>query len=356
MSKQVTTNVKEFLASAKWAFATRRVARADAVQLMCPASQAVSGDLVLARVAHIGSHQRVQLTEGRPSTLYPGDLIVAACGARYATDQFEGVAQIDPNGTDLLAGGGCLGIMRVRNGKMRQPTRVVPLGLLGNANGEVINLDRYALPAKRTRTDACVIGVIGASMNAGKTTAAAAYIRGLRAAGFRVGAIKATGTGAFGDFNAYLDAGAHWVGDFTCAGMVSTYRQPIDRIEQALATLIGTATEAGCEVLVIELADGVLQTENAALLRRPEVREQFSGFLYAVSDALAALGGQTALRQLEIEPLALAGLITTSPLNVAEAKAATGLPVLSKEELTDPLVAAALTRSTRPSCPDQLAA
>ncbi|MCF7992363.1 MAG: hypothetical protein K9M02_18130 [Thiohalocapsa sp.] len=356
MITPVTTNSKDLLASAKWAFATRRVARADAVQLIRPVAQAVSGDLVLARVAQIGSHQRVQLTEGRPSTLYPGDLIVAACGARYAADQFEGIARIDPKGTDLLAGGGCLGIMRTRNSKMRQPTRVVPLGLLADAEGNVINLDRYALPAKRTRTDACVIGVIGASMNAGKTTAAAAFIRGLRAGGFRVGAIKATGTGAFGDFNAYLDAGANWVGDFTCAGMVSTYLQPIERIEQALATLIATGTEAGCEVLVVELADGVLQAETAALLRRADVRGQFSGFLYAVPDALAALGGQTALRQFRIQPLALTGLITTSPLNVEEAKAATGLPVLSKEELTDPLLAAALTRSATSAEAEQLAA
>ena len=75
-------------------------------------------------------------------------------------------------------------------------------------------------------------------MNSGKTTAVASLAHGLSAAGHRVAAIKATGTGAFGDFNAFVDTGARYVADFTDAGMVSTYLQPLDRIEAGLDTLL----------------------------------------------------------------------------------------------------------------------
>jgi len=72
------------LQSAKWTFTTRRVNRAAAVGLGPDVARARVGDLVLARVETIGAHKRVQLDAGRPSALWRGDLIVAACGARYA--------------------------------------------------------------------------------------------------------------------------------------------------------------------------------------------------------------------------------------------------------------------------------
>ena len=342
--------VQRLLAEAKWAFSTRRVRRADAVNLHRGFEEARSGDLLLARVAHTGSHRRVQLTDGRPAELYPDDLVVAACGARYASDQFEGIAKIDAGGVDLLAGGGCVGTMRLYHAKMKRPTRLLPLGLLTDREGQVLNLERYALANAGRPSGLRAVGVVGAAMNAGKTTAVAALVHGLRRAGFRVAAIKATGTGAFGDYNAYLDAGAHFVSDFTDTGMVSTYMQPIARIEQALDTLFDAAAQAGCDVAVVEFADGVLQRETAALLGKASVKSAFAGFVYAVPDALAAVGGSVALARLGVTPAALTGLISLSPLNVNEAEQATGLPVLSREALADPAPAAALLNAmTRPA-------
>ena len=328
--------VANLLASAKWAFSTRRVNQADAVNMRRDVTSAVSGDLLVGRVVSIGSHARVQLTDGRPSELYVGDLIVAACGARYASDQFEGVARISAEGADMLAGGGCIGTMNVQHGRMKTPTRIQPLALLCDARGHILNLDRYAMQTQAEYGTIPAIGVVGASMNAGKTSAVASLVHGLQRAGFRVAALKATGTGAFGDYNAYVDAGAHFAADFTDVGMVSTYLQPLSRIETGIRALFNAAAERGCNVAVVEFADGVLQQETAALLANPRMRELFGGFLYAVPDALAALGGKVALKQFGIEPLALTGLLTQSPLNVTEAQRATGLPVLSREALRKP--------------------
>ncbi len=232
------------LAQAKWAFATRRVPREHAVCLSEALADAISGDLVLGRVERIGSQKRIQLAEGRNSTLYEGDLVVLACGNRYAPDQFEGLAELDPNGADLLAGGGVLGRMRHRHARMSAPTRMVPLGLVANKSGEVINLADYALQPAPRPEGLTVICAVGASMNSGKTTAVASLAHGLTRAGHWVAAIKATGTGAFGDFNAFVDTGANYVADFIDAGMVSTYRQPPDRIESGLNTLLAHAASS----------------------------------------------------------------------------------------------------------------
>lgn len=341
MTKQTPVS-KTFLTQAKWAFSTRRVARGDVAVLGDDLSQAVSGDLVLARVERIGSHKRLQLAEGRPSSLYVGDLVVVACGDRYASDQFEGIARLNPAGADLLAGGGVIGEMRQRHANMSPPTRLVPLGLLGDGNGKVINLDRYALAPLQLAHGMTVIAVVGAAMNAGKTTAVASLAHGLSRAGHRVAALKATGTGAFGDFNAYVDAGAHYVADFVDAGMVSTYRQPLARIEAGMDTLMAHAAAEGCGVALIELADGVLQQETAKLLELPHRRAGFDAVLFAAPDPLAAVGGTAALRRIGIEPAALTGMVSCSPLAIDEAEGATGVSVLTRAALCDPAFASAL--------------
>ncbi len=354
----VTPISSTILTRAKWAFSTRRVQREDAVCLSDTLADATSGDLVLGRVERIGAHKRIQLAEGRPSTLYAGDLVVLACGDRYAPDQFEGLAELDPNGADMLAGGGVLGRMRHRHARMSAPTRVVPLGLLTNASGSVINLAHYALNPAPRPDSLTVICAVGASMNSGKTTAVASLAHGLSRAGHWVAAIKGTGTGAFGDYNAFVDTGASYVADFTDAGMVSTYRQPLDRIVAGLDTLLAHAASEGCEVAVVELADGVFQKETADLLKNPRIRDSFAGVIFAAPDALAAAGGCAALRGMGVEPAALTGMVSCSPLGATEAETATGVRVISRETLCDPAHANALlaellaARHSRTAAPD----
>lgn len=333
--------------SAKWAFTTRRVDQRDVLRISRAIHLAESGDLVLAQVESIGSHGKLQLACGRPSELYPGDLIVLACGARYASDQFEGVAEIRRDGADLLASGGVVGTLRQRHAAMKMPTRLRPLGLLLDQDSRVINLARYAMASPVEGRPPVVIGVVGSSMNAGKTSAVAALVHGLRRAGWRVAGIKATGTGAYGDFNAYEDAGAQTVLDFTDAGLVSTYLQPLPRLEEVLCSLLSAAAAARAEVAVVEFADGVLQRETAGLLAMPDVRGLFSGFIFAAQDSLSALGGCVALARLDIVPIALTGLIARSPLSLSEAEQATGQVVMSREALRDPAQAGVLMNVMR---------
>lgn len=319
-------------------FSVRTVAMADAFtvgerRVVRP------GDVVLAEVTKLGQHRRLQLASGRYRALNVGDLFIAAAGCRYAADQFEGRGEIrSDEPCALLAGGGVVGVLETQNAAMGMPTAVRLIGVVADTAGKRITLGRYGQPANGERPPR-VIAVVGSGMNAGKTTAAAALVRGLHRSGLRVGAIKATGTGSFGDLQAYDDAGAHWVGDFALTGMASTYRQPVERLAADIDTLLAHAGQQGCQAAVVEIADGLLQPETRALLTDPRSRQWIDGMLYAASDALSALGGLDLLARWGWKPLAVSGLVTRAPLAVRELQAARPIDVWGREELADPALA-----------------
>src|SRR6056297_1270944 len=190
------------LHTAKWAFTTRRVAQDAPRRFVAAVDRAAPGDLLLARVAVLGQHRRVHLRTGRPSTLYAGDLVVVCVGARYAPDQFNADADIAEDGCDLVAAGGIAGTVRASHARMAVPTRLTPVGLLADADGAVLNVDAFALPAVPAvpalgdlpavpaAGDLPVFAVLGTTMNAGKTTTATALVHGLSRAGLAVGAAK----------------------------------------------------------------------------------------------------------------------------------------------------------------------
>lgn len=332
----MTPSVFSLLPASKWTFATRRVDRKLIAAMDTDFHEARAGDLVLAQVESLGQHRRVQLPCGRPSSIYPGDMVVLACGARYAPDQFEGLAEIDSTGADLLAGGGCIGRMVARNDLIKNATRLLPVGRLLDQTGVPINLERFALPRSERAGEIPVIFVLGSAMNSGKTLATAQLALGLRRAGYRVAALKGTGTGAFGDFNQYSDTGAHVVADFTDAGMVTTYREPLARVKDGLNRLLGHAAEQDCEIAVMEIADGLFQRETGQLVADPWFAARLSGLIFACGDAVAAAGGVAQLARFGLRPDALTGLLSCSPMAAAEAENATGVPVLRKDDLADP--------------------
>ncbi|MFM2389670.1 MAG: hypothetical protein RLZZ437_1225 [Pseudomonadota bacterium] len=294
----------------KWAFSARRIPCDLVAGLDLDVAAAQAGDLILGRVLIVGQHGRIQLAEGCPATLYPGDLIAMPCGARYAPDQFEGLAEIDAEGCDMLAGGGCLGRMVWRHDRMKAPTRVQPLGRLTDAAGRVLTTTDFALPKPEQIAEIPLIVVVGTSMNSGKTTATVALTHGLTRAGWAVAALKGTGTGSFGDVNDYADAGAAFVGDFTDAGMVTTYLEPLDRVKAGIATLLAAAAAQGATVVVMEIADGIFQKETAALLADPEFVTRMAGCVFACGDAVAAAGGVSVLASQGLRPVCLTGLLS----------------------------------------------
>lgn len=321
-------------AEARQAFATRRVPRQDMRSLIGGALRPQAGQLLLARVTALGQHRSVELANGRKAGLYPDDRVILAYGNRYAPDQFEALVPLDLGPCAMVAGGGIAAREVERNAAMAAPTRVQPLGLIGDADGRALDLMAYRLPdlplpQPRPR----VYAVCGTSMNAGKTHTVAMSIRGLRAQGLRVAACKITGTGSGNDLWRMHDAGAHPVLDFADNGLPSTYGTPVAALEQGLRRLVAECARQGADCVLCEIADGLGQAETAGLLRSPTLRELCDGLLFAAADPLGAAAGERWLDAAGLPLIAVSGLVSADAVSLAEARRLLRVPVLEAVQL-----------------------
>ena len=325
---------------AAWAFATRRVPHDAEWTLLPPVGVPRAGDLILASVDSLGQHDGLQLPSGRRKQLFPGDEIVVAYGNRYASNQFEALIPETLGPCHLVAGGGIAARAVSWHVRMTKgPTQITPIGLLGNAESRRLNLSDHALyPAVDWHDHLPTsIAVVGTGMDSGKTQSCAYLVRGLIAAGLRVGYAKITGTGAGGDTWLLKDSGAFPVLDFTDAGMATTFMASPQRIESTLVTLMAHIAQEGVDAMVLEIADGVLQRETAALLQSPVFARLVAGIVLASQDSMGASAGVNWLQQHARTPvLALSGVISAAPLQAGEATAALGLPVHDRQGLATP--------------------
>jgi len=335
------------LRRASWASTTRRVC--GPLRIAEGMSTPAPGDLLLARVDAIGFHANLQLPDGRRKRLFVGDEIVVAYGNRYAPNQFEAVVPRSFGPCQLVAGGGVAARALSWHGRItKEPTQITPLAWVAGASDAPANLRDYALPtleripAPQPRT----LVVCGTSMDSGKTQTAAFLVKGLSLAGLRVGFAKITGTGSGGDTWLLRDAGAHVVLDFTDAGLASTYLEPAWEIQRVFTTLVGHLAQANVDAIVLEIADGVLQVETAALLKSPLFAATVDGVIFASGDAMGALAGESWLRRNHLPLIALSGIVSSSPLQSQEATKSTGLPVLDRQDLLRAQTALGLLSAT----------
>jgi hypothetical protein len=338
------SNEARSIQEAKIAYAARRV-DPEAMRCLVTDVQPRAGDLVLARVIEIGHHKRIHLPNGGKKTLFVGDLVIVAYADRYAPNQFEAFVPGDLGECHLVAAGGIAGRVVGKHGRIhRRPTRLRPLGLVASeAEAPPLNLGGFSLPPIATgpRGGIPVVAVVGTSMDAGKTTCAAHLAHGLRRSGARVGYAKVTGTGAAGDPGLLRDAGASPVLDFTDVGFASTYRLSPSVVESIFVELITHLEAAAVDAIVVEVADGLLQKETAALLESKVFRKLVHGVVFAAGEALGALAGAEWLRDRRLPLRAVGGYLTRSPLQMREAEACR-VPILGLPDLDDPATAAKL--------------
>jgi len=292
-----------------------------------------SGDVLLARIEKIGKNARIELTNGRASSLYEGDLIVVVLGNRYATEQFEGYARLRGSLCHLLSMGGLCGIMESRHAGVIEPSSLRVLGLLGNAQGEPLCLSDYSLGPRFIRNRPRVLAVCGSSMDVGKTYTARSLVLGLRNLGSQVAGIKLTGTATGRDTWSMSDAGARPALDFLDGGLPSTYLCSLEKLLELYELLVSHAASEGAEWVVMEIADGLLQRETASLLHCKSFISSVHAWVYAAGDALNAAGGIAALRACGVEPAAISGVISMSPLAMREAAGATGVRCVTAQAL-----------------------
>ncbi|MEQ1783632.1 MAG: DUF1611 domain-containing protein [Hyphomonadaceae bacterium] len=327
---QVTKYLADQLGNAHRAFATRIADIGLAASLDLHARPA-AGDLCLVRVTRLGQHRHIELVSGRRAALAVGDELIVAFGNRYASDQFEAIVPPTLAECHLVAGGGIAAMTLSRHASMKAPTDIQPLGILRDASGVALNLSRWGWPGVATPSNAPLqphmILVVGTSMNAGKTTLCANVIRTLRECGLRASALKLTGTGSGGDLWKYQDSGALEAMDFGNVGLASTAGMDVRVLDAAIGRLCA-AVSPQADVIVAELADGILQRETSQLLQASNLRSRAGSILFAASDPLGAVAGIQLLSSWGLDVSAVGGLMTASPLAVREFSAFCSTPVI----------------------------
>jgi hypothetical protein len=314
-------------------YALRRVPTSSFDCLLPRPAAPQSGDIVLAELERIGRNTRLELAEGRACQLHRGDLLAVVFGNRYATEQFEGYARAHGDACDLLSMGGLCGLLESKHAAVEGPTKLRLLGAIGDPQGQPLRLKEFALPAVPKSSRPHIAVVCGSSMDAGKTYTAASLIHGLHRRGQSVAGIKLTGTAAGRDTWAMLDAGACAALNFIDGGYPSTYLCTPTELLKLYSLLVAHAAALGARWVVVEIADGLFQQETSALLRCRDFVATVDAWMFATNDPLAAACGVRTLRGWGIEPVAISGVLTQSPLAMQEAVAATGVACVTAGEL-----------------------
>jgi hypothetical protein len=290
------------------------------------------GDVVLVQIDSLGYHERIMTAAHDRQRLYEGDCLLAVCGNRYATDAYE--AEVD--GLDdlhILTGAGMIGTVKSKYQRMKRPTNLTFLGYACTEAGARINLkSSHRPPSAIDRSLDNVVLLVGTSMNSGKTTTAAKLSKSLLRRGLRVAACKVTGSLSHRDLHELQATGVHDVRDFSDYGLPSTYLCEEHELISVFEAMLSDAAQVRPDLVVMEIADGVLQRETQMLLTNSEVRPRVRGVVLAAGCAPSALFGSAQVKAYGHDVVAVSGCITNSPLFMREFSQHCDIPIGSSAD------------------------
>ena len=291
-----------------------------------------NGQYIVCRVCDNPMHRNyeVELRNGRVARLFAGDHLIGVLGRRSATLQVVGsweavepVSNDQPVYLDLLSIAGVMGKCTSRS---PFAGTLAPLHYLGHAlrGGRPVAMSDFATHASDASLNTPVILIVGTSMDAGKTLAAARLIRILTKRGLKVAASKLTGVGRYRDVLAMRDAGAQWILDFVDAGLPSTV-VPADEFEQAVTPLLARIGALGADVVVMEAGASPLEPYNGDTAVRL-LGDRLQAVVLCASDPYAALG---VMQAFDLQPSFIAGRATVTTAGAALTASLTGRPVVN---------------------------
>jgi hypothetical protein len=316
----------------KTTWVTRRVP-SDAPVVWGEVGSPMVGDLLLCEVIRIGIHGRVETTTGARSKIYPGDRIVCVPGARYATSLLRATAEVGPDVVDMISASGLCGRVVSRYRGVGTPTKLRVLAQ-GSVDGRPANVSAFSVaPSSLRLSDPRWVVVVGSAMDSGKTSACISLIRGLVESGARVGAMKLTGTASGRDFRAYQDAGATPVLDFLDAGWASTAGCSGPQLLEIVGTLTSHLRASPIDWGVVEIADGLLQSETSLLVQQLGAVLGTFDTVLTVRESLAAVAGVEILARAGHRVAAVGGPVTNDPLSCREIELACSVPAVPTRQL-----------------------
>jgi len=295
------------------------------------------GDVVYGRVLSIGQHTTLENCYGRIHKLHDHTRAFFVYGNRYAPDHYESRVPTDfSTKVDLAARSGLIGEVIEKNEKVADPTQIKIIGFVCDKSGNILNTRKFQkvkLPrARKIKTNNIILS-IGTSMNSGKTTTAAFCCWALTKAGHEVTATKVTGTASMKDILSFQDAGAKKILDFSYFGYPSTY---LMEEKELLDLLSMCSTLNRAKYWVVELADGILQRETRMLLAHLIAENRIYKLLFNAYDAFSAISGIRILKEeFGVEPDAVSGVISGSPLLIQEFRQYSEIPVINNQNPRD---------------------
>lgn len=243
---------------------------------------------------------------GRMIPINEGDIVVGVLGHRDALKGYSGRVPESVSVGDtlqILNLGGVIGECTSNNPKVGAPFDFEVLGSVlvfpefGSRKGAPAHVkknSRRKLAEHPPKKRVPVVYVAGTCMQAGKTSAAAQIIKGLRKKGLRVGACKLTGVSLLRDTLEMVDYGAEWACSFIDAGIVTT---DAHSAVASARTILSTLVEDGAEVIVAELGDGILGTYGVKeILAEKDLMEHNQAMVLCANDPVGAWGAVELLR------------------------------------------------------------
>jgi hypothetical protein len=129
------------------------------------------------------------------------------------------------------------------------------------------------------------------------------------------------------------DAGASHYSDFTCIGFPSTYLLSEDELHNVFNSLDMKYANSPKYFWVVEFADGIIQRETAKLLLSEAVRSRIHKLIFCAADAFGAIGGLKVLKdRYDLQPDAISGVCSSSPLHIRELSEFTTIPVFNSAD------------------------
>jgi len=323
---------------------------------------AVAGTVIAARILNAkSSYNTLEDVHGRMVALHPGDVIAGALGHRDALYGHAGrVPESVAVGDELrlLNLGGVIGQTDGPALNMEEPFRLEVLGSVlefpyfGRRVGLPAQIARAALPIRVPDPDELppLVAFVGTSMDAGKTTAAAALVRSLARRGLTVAAGKMTGVSLRRDVLMMQDCGARPVAIFTDFGVVTTNHE---NAVTAAHGLVAHLSESRPDMIVLEMGDGLLGTYGVdALLSDALLAGAIRSVVLCAQDPVGAWGAQELLRtRYGLEADVVSGRVTDGAAGVRFCREKLGLPghnaLRDGEKLAESVLAALATRAAR---------
>lgn len=298
------------------------------------------------------TYNEIENLSGRLIRLHAGEILAGTLGHRDALHGYSGRVPEKISVGDrlqVLNMGGVIGECTSANPQVGMPFDFEVLGSIlvfpqfESRQGEPAHVAQHgALQAPvggeiQFSRDIPVVFVAGTCMQAGKTSACARIIRGLKNSGLTVGACKLTGVSLLRDTLEMEDYGADTAHSFIDAGVVTT--DSTSAVPTA-HLLFHTLIEEGVDVIVAELGDGILGTYGVKeILADTKLMQMANTFVLCANDPVGAWGGVELLKErFGLRPQIISGPTTDNLAGINYIERELGIRAINARKNTEELI------------------